>query len=57
VPLALLRSPLNIPVACLRKFIHVQSVPKQELRRLAGSRTGVRREVAAEVAHYLKTLG
>ena len=57
VPLALLRSPLNIPMNCLRKFVHVQCVSKMELRRLASRRTGVRREVAHEVAHYLKALG
>jgi hypothetical protein len=56
VPLALLRSPLNVSVKILRKFVHVQYVSKLELRRLASDRTGIRREVGLEVKHYLRTL-
>lgn len=57
VPLALLRSPMNIPVKVLRKFVNVRYVSKVDLRRLERDRSSVRREVAAEVADYLKSLG
>ncbi len=56
VPLALLRSPMNIPVKTLRRFISVRYVSKVELRRLAVDRSSIRREVASEVAAYLKSL-
>lgn len=56
VPLALLRSPMRVPVKTLRRFINVRFVNKIELRRLAVDRSAVRREVADEIVRYLKTL-
>lgn len=56
VPLACLRSPVNVPVKTLRKFIHVKFVSKVDLRRLANDRTGVRRELGAEIVKYLDSL-
>lgn len=56
VPLAILRSPMNIPVKVLRKFINVRFVSKIDLKRLATDRSVVRREVANEVEVYLKSL-
>ena len=38
VPLACLRSPVNVPVKTLRKFIHVKFVSKVDLKRLANDR-------------------
>lgn len=56
VPLACLRSPVNVPVKTLRKFIHVKFVSKVDLKRLANDRTGVRRELGAEIVKYLDSL-
>lgn len=56
VPLACLRSPVNVPVKTLRKFIHVKYVSKVDLKRLANDRTGIRREIGAEIAKYLDSL-
>ncbi|HKK69773.1 MAG TPA: hypothetical protein VKA86_01050 [Candidatus Krumholzibacteria bacterium] len=56
VPLALLRSPMNIPVKVLRKFVNVRYVSKMDLRRVERDSSAVRREVAAEVGAYLKSL-
>jgi hypothetical protein len=56
VPLAMLRSPVNVPVKTLRKFIHVKFVSKVDLRRLANDRTGIRREVGLEIESYLSSL-
>lgn len=56
VPLACLRSPVNVPVKTLRKFIHVKYVSKVDLKRLSNDRTGIRREVGAEIAKYLESL-
>lgn len=56
VPLAILRSPMNIPIKVLRRFISVRYVSKIELKRLAVDRTAVRREVATEIQAFLKSL-
>lgn len=56
VPLACLRSPVNVPVKTLRKFIHVKYVSKVDLKRLSNDRTGIRREIGAEIAKYLESL-
>jgi len=56
VPLACLRSPVNVPVKTLRKFIHVKYVSKVDLKRLANDRTGIRREIGVEIAKYLESL-
>lgn len=56
VPLAILRSPMNVPIKTLRKFINVRFVAKMDLRRLANDRSVVRREVVTEVEAYLKSL-
>jgi hypothetical protein len=56
VPLAILRSPMNIPIKTLRKFINVRFVSKMDLKRLANDRSVVRREVGTEVEAYLKSL-
>lgn len=53
VPLALLKSPCNIPVSLLRPFINVRNVPLVELRNLARAKAGVRREVKMEVEIFL----
>ena len=56
VPLACLRSPVNIPIGVLRKFMHVKYVSKVDLKRIAVDQAGVRKEVGREVKKYLKTL-
>ena len=56
VPLAVLRSPVNVSIKSLRKFVHVKYVSKVDLKRLANDRTGTRREVAQEIAKYLDSL-
>jgi hypothetical protein len=56
VPLALVRSPVRLPVKTLRRLIHVKHISKVELRRLARDKTGLRREVFDEVREYLSSL-
>jgi hypothetical protein len=56
VPMAVLRSPMNIPIKTLRKFVSVRFVSKIELRRLEVDRSSVRREVADEIRSYLRSL-
>ena len=56
VPLALLRSPVNVSVRIVRRFAHVKYVPKVELKRLANDPAGVRKEVHREVVNYLSSL-
>jgi hypothetical protein len=56
VPLAVLRSPVNVSIKSLRKFVHVKYVSKVDLKRLAVDRTGIRREVSQEIAKYLDSL-
>lgn len=56
VPMACLRSPVNVSVKTLRKFCHVKYVSKVELKRMATDRTGIRKEVAREIAKYLEAL-
>lgn len=56
VALACLRSPVNVPVAVLRKFIHVKYVSKTDLKRLALDKGGIRKEVGREIAKYLVSL-
>lgn len=56
VPLACLRSPVNVSVKILRRFIKVKYVSKVDLRRLAQDRAGVRKEVIREIEKYLETL-
>ena len=56
VPLACLRSPVNVSIKTLRKFVHVKYVSRVDLKRLAADRTGIRREIGAEIAKYLKSL-
>ncbi len=56
VPLACLRSPVNVPLKSLRRFIHVKYVSKVDLKRLANDRTGIRREVGQEITRYLESL-
>ncbi len=56
VPLACLRSPVNVPLNVLRKFMHVKYVPKVDLKRLALDKSGIRKEVGREVKKYLDAL-
>jgi len=56
VPLALLRSPVNVSVRTIRRFIHVKFVSKMELKRLAADKSGLRKEVHREIEKYLATL-
>lgn len=56
VPLACLRSPVNVSIKSLRRFVHVKYVSKVDLKRLANDRTGVRREVGQEIEKYLNSL-
>jgi hypothetical protein len=56
VPLACLRSPMNIPINVLRKFMHVKFVSKVDLKRLVMDKSGIRKEVGREVKKYLDTL-
>lgn len=57
VPLALLRSPCNIPLSLLRPFINTRNVPILDLRNLARAKAGVRREVKMEAEQYLQARG
>jgi len=56
VPLACLRSPVNIPISVLRKFMHVKFVSKVDLKRLALDKAGIRKEVGREIQKYLSSL-
>ncbi len=56
VPLACLRSPVNVSVKILRKFIHVKFISKMDLKRLAKDRAGIRKEVIREIEKYLAAL-
>lgn len=56
VPLALLRSPMPIPIKVLRKFVNVRYVSKVDLKRLAKDKSSIRREVLDEAEAYLKSL-
>lgn len=56
VPLALLRSPMPIPIKTLRKFVNARYVSKVDLRRMAKDKSMVRREVLEEAEAYLKSL-
>ncbi len=57
VPLALLQSPCNVPVSLLRPLINVRNVPLIDIKQLARSKAGVRREIIAECEAYLKSRG
>ena len=56
VPLALIESPVNVPVKTLRKFIHVKYISKTDLRRLAKDKARLRKEVCEEIQTYLDSL-
>jgi len=56
VALACLRSPVNIPIAVLRKFMHVKFVSKVDLKRMALDKAGMRKEVCREIKKYLESL-
>ncbi len=56
VPLACLRSPVNVSVKILRKFIHVKFISKMDLKRMAQDRAGIRKEVIREIEKYLEGL-
>ncbi|MCK9996227.1 MAG: hypothetical protein KAH56_08110 [Candidatus Krumholzibacteria bacterium] len=56
VPLACLRSPVNISLSTLRKFMHVKFVSKVDLKRMALDKSGIRKEVGREVKKYLESL-
>lgn len=56
VPLSILRSPMNIPIKTLRRFVSVRYISKLELKRLEVDRSAVRREVADEIRAYLRSL-
>ena len=56
VPLALVESPVNVPVKTLRKFIHVKYISKTDLGRLAKDKARLRKEVCEEIQKYLDSL-
>jgi hypothetical protein len=56
VPLAVLKSPVNVSVKTMRKFIHVKYVNKVDLKRMSKDKGGLRKEVVREIQLYLKTL-
>lgn len=56
VPLACLKSPVNVSVKTLRKFIHVKFVSKVDLKRMSKDKTGLRKEVVREIQKYLESL-
>ncbi len=56
VPLAIVRSPVRLPVKLVRRFIHVKYIRGVELRRLARDKSGLRREIYDEIQDYLKSL-
>lgn len=57
VPLALLKSPCNVPLSLLRPFVNTRNVPMVELKHIARAKAGIRREVKAEVEAYLANRG
>jgi hypothetical protein len=57
VPLAIVRSPVRLPVKLVRRFIHVKYIRGVELRRLARDKSGLRREIYDEIQDYLGSLG
>ena len=56
VPLAIVRSPVRLPVKLVRRFIHVKYIRGVELRRLARDKSGLRREIYDEIHDYLGNL-
>ncbi len=56
VPLACLRSPVNLSINTLRKFMHVKFVSKVDLKRMALDKSGIRKEVGREIKKYLQSL-
>ncbi len=56
VPLAIVRSPVRLPVKLVRRFIHVKYIRGVELRRLARDKSGLRREIYDEIQDYLSSL-
>ena len=56
VAMACLRSPVNIPLTVLRKFMHVKYVAKVDLKRMALDKAGIRKEVGKEIKKYLAAL-
>lgn len=56
VPMAVLRSPVNVSIRIIRRFIHVKYVSKIELNRMAVDKSGIRRDVTREVIKYLDAL-
>jgi hypothetical protein len=55
VPLALLRSPCNIPVTLLRPFVNVKYVALIDIKNIAKAKAGIRRAVKEEAEAYLKS--
>ncbi len=53
VPIALLRSPVDIPAALLRNLIHPQHVSFTDMKSLYRAREELRREVVAELHRFL----
>ena len=56
VPMNLLQNPTRIPLASIRKFLHVRYIDKATLARLAGKGSQIREEVRREIQHYLSSL-
>jgi hypothetical protein len=56
VPLCLLQNPARIPLASIRKFLHVRFVDKATLARLGGKGSQIREEVRREIQRYLSSL-
>ncbi len=56
VPINLLQNPARIPLASIRKFLHVRYIDKATLARLGGKGSQIREEVRREIQHYLSSL-
>jgi hypothetical protein len=57
VPAALLRSPVNIPIELIRRFVSTRYVNLTELRKLSRIPSELRPAVAREISSYLERRG
>lgn len=57
VPAALLRSPVNVPIELIRRFVSTRYVNLTELRKLSRIPSELRPAVASEISSYLERRG
>ena len=56
VPLALLKSSVNVSIRTIRRFVHVKYVSKIDLKRMAMDKSSIRKEVCNEIEKYLQSM-